>query len=82
MRHPHARRSDSDNVLFRNRAKRLPAIVASAAVAEMMLPNLPRCGVGVDSMRYAADPVHSPPAERPWMQRQSTSRIGAMMPTV
>ena len=61
-------------------ANKLPTSVASAAVPEMTLASRPRWRLEPDSSRNDAEPVHSPPAERPCTQRNSTRSSGATTP--
>src|SRR4051794_13249774 len=80
MRQPHDARSAGDIVELSSSANKLPTSVASAAVPEMTLASRPRWRLEPDSSRNDAEPVHSPPAERPCTQRNSTRSSGATTP--
>ena len=81
-RQPQAIKASEDIDWDRIRIRVPPTTEGRAVAARVMFSQKPRLLIGACSNTNAGAPTDSPPAEKPWTMRHSTSSSGASAPTV
>ena len=80
MRQPHSFTAASGRIVYMTVANVEPTNRPTAVEAGTSEQYTPRLSEGAYSARNVAAPAYSPEAEKPWIMRSSSSKMGAARP--